>query len=116
MIRYSHEVQPVQADSKGHSQVSQVSEPLKYRELRTEDLSFGRTECHELQHPALSSDTSKLKKSVHAVPTDRLRTSSRIGPHISHMRTPCWSWTAATDQRGRPRIWAHGGNRLAARI
>jgi len=41
---------------------------------------------------------------------------SRMGPRVAHMREACLLWKSAHDNKGRPRLWFMGSNRLACRV
>ena len=102
------------------NQVSEMREIGIYQGSRTHqphpaDAKFGGKRTR-----GLHSDSAGLRKSVHDLPSrpaaTRLGTRSAIGAQCQHMRTPCLTWAGGTDARGRPRIWADGGNRLAIRL
>jgi hypothetical protein len=62
-------------------------------------------ECRELGH---GSDTRTIPELLYRYST--------IGPRVAHMRQACLLWSSACDNKGRPRIWFMGSNRLACRV
>ena len=97
------------------------AEPRRKKQLSTQLENCLRTRQLADKQPARTAlDSFEMRKTVHEFGTrtipELLYRHSRLGPRVAHMREACLLWKSAHDNKGRPRLWFMGSNRLACRV